>query len=355
MIVYTNEGLQAIINSDIISKTYNFIKETVSPWLRIATYSEKEIVVRNITRINLHHLIVFYFVAKEQSFTTAAEKLFLTESAVSQQIRALEISAGVKLLYVKKKRVHLTEAGQVLLRYAEKIYEQAKSADIFLEEIGEHSLRVGVSVTSSGIVSSAAAQLENRFPNTKISIQNGPSYKIVSQLLDLQYDVAVVISADYQTDKLIATRLSEGVKLLLLTSWSTPIGANDSLTLADLCDYKFLLPPLGSATRQVLLDRFKADGLELSNFLDVDMGYQHKLRMLVEVRNSIALLPEADARRAVSEGRIRILHLANELYVAVDALVIKDSPKHKITNEFIELVKQAFDASYPGYLHTTLS
>ncbi len=303
-----------------------------------------------ILRTNLHQLIIFYFVTKEQSFTAASEELFLTESAVSQQVKALEISAGVKLVYVKKKRVHLTEAGQILLRYAEKIYEQAKSADIFLEEIRERSLRVGVAVTLSGIVSSAAAQFGNRFPNINLSIQNGPSHRIISQLLELQYDVAVVISADYQTEGLIATRLSEGEKLLLVTSRSTPIGASDSLTLADLRNYKFILPPPGSATRQVLLNRFKAEGLELLNFLKVDTDYLYYLRMLAEMGKGIALLPEAEARRAVSEGRLRVLHLANELCVTAYALVVKDSPRRKITDEFIKLVKQAFDASHTSDL-----
>jgi len=310
---------------------------------------------REIPRINLHQLIIFYFVAKEQSFTVASEKLCLTESAVSQQVRALEVSAGVKLVYVKKKRVHLTEAGKILLRYAEEIYKQAKSADIFLEEIREHDLRVGVSVTFSGIVSSAVAQFGNHFPNTNLSIQNGPSHRIVSQLLDLQYDVAVVISADYQTDRLIAIRLSEGEKLLLATGCSTPIGASDSVTLADLCDYKFLLPPPGSTIRQILLDRFKANGLELLNFLEVDTDFPHYLSMLAEMRKAVALLPEAEAHRAVSEGRLRILHLTNELYVTVEALVIKDFPKPKIANEFIKLVKQAFDASHTSCLPTILN
>ncbi len=311
--------------------------------------------MRNITRINLHQLIVFYFVAKEQSFTTASEKLFLTEPAVSQQVKALELSAGTKLVYTRKKSVHLTEAGQVLLRYAAEIYKQAKSADIFLEEIREHSLRVGVSVTFSGIVSSAAVQFGNRFPHTNISIQNGPSYKIASQLLDQQYDVAIVISADYQTDTLTAIRLSEGERLLLVTNRSASTGASDSLTLADLRDYKFILPPPGSAIRQILLDRFKAEGLELLNFFEADMGYPHCLRMLAEMGKGIALLPEAEARRAVSEGRMRILHLADEIYVKADALVIKDSPKHKITDEFIGLVKQAFEDSKAGCLSTTLN
>jgi DNA-binding transcriptional LysR family regulator len=314
----------------------------------MAVYEEGSAVMK-IPKINFHQVVAFYFVAKERSFTTASEKLSLTEPAVSQRIRALEISAGVKLVYLKKRRVHLTEAGQALLRYAKEIYEQARGIDIFLEDTREHSLRVVTSATFSGIVASAAAKFENYFPNVNLSIKSGPSHRIVSQLLDLHYDVAVVISADYQTDMLRATRLSERERLLFVTSWSTPIGASDSLTLADLSSCKFLLPPPESVVRQMIQDRAKAEGLELC-FVEMETGYPHYLRMLTEMEKCIALLPEAEAHRAVSDEKLRILPLANELCVTVDALVVNDSPRRKIVEEFIKLVKQTFDASHTSVL-----
>lgn len=308
-----------------------------------------------IFKINLMQLITFYFVAKEQSFTAASEKLFVTEAAVSQQVRALEVSAGVKLVYVKKRKVHLTQAGQILLGYAEKIYDQARMVNIFLEENRENSLRVGVAVTFIGIVSSAIAQIANLFPDINLRTDNAPSHIIISQLLDLQYDVAIVESVDYQTNKLIATRLSEGERLLLATSWSTPIEASDSLNLADLSDYKFLLPPPGSDARKIILDRAKAEGLEL-HLVEVKSDYpDYYESILTKMDKSIGLLPEAEARRVVSEGKLRILHLTDELRVKADALIVKDSPRREIVEKFIKLAKQAFDASHTGVLPTIFS
>jgi len=304
-----------------------------------------------IPKINLMHLITFYFVAKEQGFTAASEKLFLSEPAISQQVRALEIAAGVKLVSVRKRRVHLTEAGQVLLGYAEKIYDQARMINIFLEEIGENSLRIGVSPTFSGIISSAAAKLGKylRNNNLSISINSGPSQRIVSQLLEMQYDVAIVINADYHTDKLQAIRLSEREELLFVTKWSTPIGTNGLLNFADLYDCKFLLPPPGSATRQIILDKAKAEGLEL-HFVEVDMDYPHYVEMLTEMEKGVALLPEAEVRRAASEKKLRILQLDDEVCVAVDALVFKDLSTREIVEEFIKLAKQAFYVSHTSVL-----
>jgi DNA-binding transcriptional LysR family regulator len=299
-----------------------------------------------IPRINPHQLLAFYFVAKEESFTAASEKLCVTEPAVSKQMKALERSTGVKLVYVKKKKVHLTDAGQVLLKYAEEIYQQLRSADIFLEETRERSLRVGVSPTFSSIVTSAAVQFGNLFPNTNLNIRSGPSYEIVGQLLDLQYDIAVVVSMNYHTDRLRAIRLSDGERLLLVIHRSTPIDASEALTLADLHDYKFIIPRAGSATREVLLNRFQAEGLEVINFIEMETDYLQYDKMLGEIEKGIAFVPEAEARRGVSEGRLRILHLANDIYIAADVLLLKDSPRHKLAEKFIELVKQAFKANH---------
>jgi DNA-binding transcriptional LysR family regulator len=63
------------------------------------------------TRINVSQLITFYFVGKEGNFSTAAERLCVTQPAVTKQIRALQNQFAVKLVQVKKRKVHLTEAG----------------------------------------------------------------------------------------------------------------------------------------------------------------------------------------------------------------------------------------------------
>ncbi len=70
-------------------------------------------------QLNLHHVISFYFLAKEQSFSRAAEKLSMTQPAITQHVHGLEVQFGVKLVNMKKKRVTLTRAGERLLLYAE--------------------------------------------------------------------------------------------------------------------------------------------------------------------------------------------------------------------------------------------
>jgi len=63
------------------------------------------------SRLDLHSLIVFYFVANEESITAAAEKLCLTQPTVTYHIRSLERNVGLKLLDIRRQKVSLTQAG----------------------------------------------------------------------------------------------------------------------------------------------------------------------------------------------------------------------------------------------------
>jgi DNA-binding transcriptional LysR family regulator len=95
--------------------------------------------------INPYRLITFYFVAREKSFTAAASNLCITQPAVSMQIKALEQQFGVKLIHVKKKRVHLTEEGELLLEQAAGVYHSSIAAERLLLHHGESGgLRIGV-------------------------------------------------------------------------------------------------------------------------------------------------------------------------------------------------------------------
>ncbi|MGB9628330.1 MAG: LysR family transcriptional regulator, partial [Thermodesulfobacteriota bacterium] len=73
--------------------------------------------------MNLKQLEAFYLVIKRRSYTKAAEELNVTQPAVTIQVKALEESLNLKLIQQVGKRVHLSEAGEVLYQYAEKIFD----------------------------------------------------------------------------------------------------------------------------------------------------------------------------------------------------------------------------------------
>ena len=86
-----------------------------------------------LPQVNVQQLISFYYVAHEGSYSAASEKLFITQPAVTRQIKELEAQFGVKLINIKRKRVHLTEAGRRLAQHAEQIVGQVAKAENFLK------------------------------------------------------------------------------------------------------------------------------------------------------------------------------------------------------------------------------
>jgi len=295
-------------------------------------------------KLNLNQLITFYSVAVEGSFSLAAEKLCLTQPAVTHQIRTLESCTGVKLVNIRRQRAYLTKAGEGLFSYASEIYEQAENAESFLDKLSEGSLTIGVATTLSPIIALAAGKFEQLFPNVKLSIKNGPSFEIVRELSDLQHNVVFVISLNYKDRKLETIRVSDGERLVLVVSPSFPVNVEKPLKLADLCHYPFLLPREGSATREVLLRAFKAEGLELEHYISVELDYLECSRRLAAMGNGIALMPEASVGREVASGELKMLHLADDMKVGVDALFRRDAPPHLPGRNFIQLAKEVFQS-----------
>jgi DNA-binding transcriptional LysR family regulator len=298
-----------------------------------------------IPKINLHQLVTFYVVVSEGSFTAASNKLCLTEPAVSQQIKALQNTVKVRLLYLKNKSVYLTEAGQTLFRYAQGVYEHASKAQLFINKIRDNSLSVGTAISLSGVVASVAIQFMNLFPNVNLTIRNGRSFEIVERLQQLEYDLGVVPSLDYNAKSLTAIRLSEGKRFVFVTGYMGPISKGDTLTLADLGDFQFIIPREGAATRKLLLDRCRIEGLEIRNPIVLESNYSEYCKMIIEMEKGITLMPESEVHNQTGKERLRIIQVINNISIPVDALVPEDNPRSRLVEEFIELTKQTLNSS----------
>ena len=294
--------------------------------------------------LNLHHLLIFYFVASERSFSKASQKLFMTQPGVSFCVKSLERSVGAKLLHVKKKRVYLTTVGETLFRYAKVIREQAKEAEKFIEGIGEDTLSVGTSLTFSSIIASVASIFEELSPEVNLSVANAPSFEVIEKLLDFQYDIAIVFNMDYSTPKLEAIRVSEGENLVLIAAPSNPIFGEKELRLADIYNYPLVLGPPKSATRRILLQKFIDIGLGEPP-IRIEINHVASAKKLVEEGRGIDIMHRSNIEMELAEGKLKILPVADPIKVGVNVLFHKDIPLNRVQKKFIQLVEEAFKES----------
>jgi DNA-binding transcriptional LysR family regulator len=294
------------------------------------------------SKLDLHSLVVFYFVASSDSMTSAADKLCLTQPTVTYHIRSLERSVGVKLLDVKRQKTSLTHAGVGLFRYVNEIYQQMTSAEKFLDDLKETSLRVGIAATFNPIIASAAATFEELYPRVKLIVKNTSSFEVAQNIIDSQVDLGVAVSMDYKNPKLKAIPVSARERLVLVASPSSPISKEQRVELADLCGYPLVAGPETSATRQIILSKFEAEGLKVPPLIIVEVNSLEWGMNLVENGQGMGLYHVKIVEREIAEGRLKAIPLVNDIWVGADVLLRTDTPEHPMAERFISLVRKAF-------------
>lgn len=208
---------------------------------------------------------VFYTAAKHLNYTKAATELFVSQSAVSQTIRQLEESLGVKLFYKEGRQIRLTQEGKVLLEHVEpavKLFEKASST---LKDMGSPthgSIRMGASDTLSRfLLLPYIKAFHEQHPSIKITINNRPS-PISSELVQKgEIDFAVVnYESTLETQRLAVYPLTETENVFVGTDQVLEAAglSRDKLSLKKLSRCALITLEPKSTTRR-LLDRFLAD------------------------------------------------------------------------------------------------
>jgi DNA-binding transcriptional LysR family regulator len=161
--------------------------------------------------MNLNQLTTFVTVISEGSMTAAAAKLFLTQPAVSQQIRNLEEDLGVELLVRGVRQIKATPQGEILAEYAKKILQQAHLAENAVKSMGAElkgNLRIGT-LNSLGLqlMSPIISRLMRHSPDLLVKVDYQKGEELLKGFKKGQYDVLIMPEVETQ----FATAMEAGV------------------------------------------------------------------------------------------------------------------------------------------------
>ncbi|WP_180073579.1 MULTISPECIES: LysR family transcriptional regulator [unclassified Acinetobacter] len=144
--------------------------------------------------MELRHLRYFVTVAKEQSFTKAAEKLFTAQPSLSQQIKDLEQEVGVQLFERSARKVLMTDEGQAFLKYAEQAIQNAKQAVAAARHVAQaknNQIHIGfLNVAELKIMPSILAQLKQHIPDLKIHLHSLTCTEQIQKLKNTELDIS---------------------------------------------------------------------------------------------------------------------------------------------------------------------
>lgn len=129
-----------------------------------------------IERLSLNSLKFFYYVARYQSVTEAAEKLFVTQSAVSKQLKSLEDSLGIEIFFRERRMLKLTQDGEVLFECCQQIFPQIETCLVHLKEKNKTKKNLILSCEPTIAMKWLIPRLANfkqQFPDIEVSLLTG--------------------------------------------------------------------------------------------------------------------------------------------------------------------------------------
>ena len=140
--------------------------------------------------INFNQLRVFYHAARYENFTMAAETLFISQPAVTAQVRLFEEHCNLKLFKKKGRRIYLTDEGRTLYDYARQVFEYEKEIDDVIEDLRvlkRGMLRLGTTKTYARyFMPLMMTSFHETYPQVKIHLDEGSSLDMTLSLLDFK-------------------------------------------------------------------------------------------------------------------------------------------------------------------------
>jgi LysR family cyn operon transcriptional activator len=216
--------------------------------------------------MELRHLRYFVAVASSPTFTAAAERVHVTQSTLSHQIRQLEDELGVELFRrIGKRRVVLSGAGQLFLNYATRALSEVDSGRALLRQSQEESsgtLRIGAGSTFNlCFIPECMARFMKKLPSVLIVVEDLDADRIRKGIRSGDIDVGV----SWRPDDLEGLRFEplHAEELVLVVGPDHPFYGRKRMRMADLHQQPMVLPTHQYTTRTLIESCFEACGAQL--------------------------------------------------------------------------------------------
>ncbi len=249
------------------------------------------------------------------SFTKAALKLCISQSALTKQILHLEESADVRVINRSSAGIYLTPEGQVLYDYAKRVIglrEDAKDrlARIRNQEAG-HIYISASNIPATYILPSLLVPLQQERPDIKVHMQMYDSEEALQAVLNNQAEIGF-IGKETTHRQLITERLWQD-KLVLAVPAAHGLAKERTVTVAELARLPFICREQGSGTRQITEERLRSCfGLDLSQCNVIcELGSSEAVKEAVLAGLGVTILSFFALQREVAQGLLKIVDIAD--------------------------------------------
>jgi DNA-binding transcriptional LysR family regulator len=257
--------------------------------------------------LNLHQLATFQVVAKHCSFVRAAEELHFSQPAVSAQIRHLEKSLGLKLFDQIGRKTHLTQAGEELFLYSQKIFSVIDETLEIMESLRSPyygRLSVGADTTvGSYVIPGLLGKFREFYPQVEISLQVLNRLALIDALMNNRVEMAVMGAVP--DDMPVEIEPLAYNSLVLVAAPTHRLTGIKNVPIKELGREHFLLREPGSGTRATLEAALGEAGVPLQ--VSMEVGNNSAIKQGVAAGLGIALISSVALDMELETNRLVIL------------------------------------------------
>src|SRR5438105_2947064 len=253
--------------------------------------------------MDLAQLEVFLTVAREGRFSRAAEKLFRTQSAVSQTIHKLEQELGEPLLDRSSRDGQLTDAGRVLQEYAERMLNlrnDAREALVELRELHKGKLAISANEFTALYLLPVLAEFRRLHPMIKITVLRALGSEIPDDVLRHNSELGV-LTYDPQEPQLHSLVVYQD-ELIFVVPPKHPLASSRQVSIRQLGAESFVAHIVTSPYREKVIQAFKRHKTPLH--MDTELPTLQAITRFVAAGNGVALVPEISVENELTRGEL---------------------------------------------------
>jgi len=291
--------------------------------------------------INFNQLRVFYHAAKYQNFTIAAKKLFVTQPAVTAQLKLLEEFCGLKLFKRKGRKIYLTDEGKTLYIYARKIFEYEKEIEHAIDDMKELKrgvLRLGTTKTYARyFMPFLMTTFHESYSNIKISLDEGSSLDMIRSLLDLRNEVAVIAKAEDNPDVCFIPFSQE--ELVVILAPDHHLSQKKIVSFRELGEEPIIMKEVGSGTRRLVNELFSIN--HCAPDILMETSNTEFIKQLVQRGEGVSFLVREAVALELSEGKLATVPLeGGKIVLDVSIAYLKNQYLSRPAQAFLDILKK---------------
>lgn len=287
----------------------------------------------------LENYKIFKAVADTHNISAAAKSLYISQSAVSQSVKLLEESLGVRLFTRSQKGVELTKAGAILYEYASPALSLLESGEARLNETKELAtgeLVIGASNTlTEAYLLPFLNEFHKKYPKVRVRILNGTSKRVMGFLDTGIVDLAFV-TANGKPEK-YNSYLCFDTHFVFVAAKDYPIDFEKSYTLNELASLPLILLENEAGSRRFLEDYFLKEGIRLEP--EIELASYELLISLAKIGLGVAVVTRELSKKSIENEEVRELSVSAEFPTReVRMLSLANAEPSMAARKFMELI-----------------